>query len=169
MMLVISDSGPIISLLKINKITLLQEAYGQVVIPDAVFEELTSNPEYVQEARQVEERSFITHRSVGDARNVSLLRKGLGLDAGESEAIALAEELSADLLLMDEQKGRTVARNMGIAVTGTIGFLADCFDEGLLSQSDVEACIALLQANNRFIGAHLYEWLMEHIDGSNDR
>lgn len=45
------------------------------------------------------------------------------LDAGEAEAIALASGSSADLLIMDESAGRAAARNLGIAMTGTLGVL----------------------------------------------
>lgn len=159
-MIVVSDSGPLISLLKIDKLELLRDAYNQVFIPDSVFEELTSNLKFESEARQIEDCPFIIRKSASDLRSASMLRKAMGLDVGESDAIVLAEELSADLILMDELKGRSVARNIGLRVTGTIGLLATAFEEGLLTSDEIVACIEQFKASNRHVGADLYEWLM---------
>lgn len=56
------------------------------------------------------------------------------LDSGEAEAIALAIELKADYLLMDEIKGRQIAENFGIKVTGILGVLIKAKEEGLIAE-----------------------------------
>ena len=122
-MIVISDTTPLISLIKIGQLNLLNHLFGEVQIPSAVFEELISNPRFPDESRQIRECPFIKKINVTDTNAVNLLRRSTGLDAGESEAIILSDSISASLLLMDEAKGREVAAQMGIQLMGTIGIL----------------------------------------------
>jgi predicted nucleic acid-binding protein len=84
---------------------------------------LISNPHFDEEAREIRESDFIKRVHVDDGKAVDLLRRITGLDMGESEAIILSDTCKADLLLMDEVKGRHVAQQMGIRIMGTIGLL----------------------------------------------
>lgn len=162
-MIVISDTTPIISLLKAGHLDLLNRLFGEVVIPEAVYMELTGNKSFQAEAKTVEQCTFIQVARVRDQKSVNIFRKVTGLDAGESESIVMAEEANADLLLMDEHKGRRVARQMGLTITGTIGILISAYDEGYLSGSDVEICIERLKEHGIRISDALYENVRNHI------
>ncbi|MEH2942384.1 DUF3368 domain-containing protein [Lachnospiraceae bacterium KK002] len=100
---------------------------------------------------------------VNNEKSVTILRNFTGLDTGESEAIILADEKHSDVLLMDEHKGRQVARKMGITTTGTIGILTQAFDEGMLTKEDVEKCIERLKENGIRISEKLYQKLRKYI------
>ena len=100
-MIVISDTTPIISFLKINHLDLLEKLFGSVQIPKGVFSELTENPRFQKEAKIVKDSNFIEVVEKIDENYVSLLRRSTGLDLGESEAIFLSDNTNADLLLMD--------------------------------------------------------------------
>lgn len=113
-MIVISDTPPIISLLKINRLDLLKKLYGMVIIPQAVYFELTDNEKYRNEANIISGSNFIVRKNVNDMNALKTLRDTAMLDLGESEAIILAHELKADVLLMDESKGRKAAANFNI-------------------------------------------------------
>ena len=139
-MIVVSDTTPIISLMKAGQLELLQKLFGVVYIPDAVYRELTENEAFSEEVRMVQE-----------------------CEAGESEAIILADEKHSDVLLMDEHKGRQVAKKMGITITGTIGILTQAFDEGMLTREDVEGCVERLKESGIRISEKLYQRLREHI------
>ncbi len=162
-MIVISDTTPIISLLKINQLELLNYMFGEVQVPDAVYEELISNAKFRKEAEKILSAEYIKKVVVEDKKSVTLLRRATGLDAGESEAIILSDEIKADLLLMDELKGRQVAKQMGLNIMGTVGILMTAFDEKLLSAEEIEQCIDVLRNNGRHICEKLYKQLMEKI------
>ena len=122
-MIIISDTTPIISLIKINRLDLLEELFGEVLIPDAVFRELTTNVTFKEEADIVKSSEFIKVSSIQNRKSLEILQAASGLDAGESEAIILDDELKSDVLIIDERRGRKVAQNLGIAITGTIDIL----------------------------------------------
>lgn len=162
-MTAISDTTPIIALLKSGHIHLLEKMFGMIHIPPAVFQELTSNKSFAQECETVVACHFIKVTSVRNMESVTILRHNTGLDEGESEAIILAREMHADLLLMDERKGRKVAASMNIAVAGTIGLLAQAYDEEMLARNDVLNCISLMRSGNLRVSETLYQLLLRHL------
>lgn len=99
---VVSDTTPIISLIKAGQLELLQKLFHVVCIPETVFRELTENKAYLEEAGIVQECKFLHVEKVKNEKSVVILRKFTGLDAGESETIILADEKQTDILLMDE-------------------------------------------------------------------
>jgi predicted nucleic acid-binding protein len=88
-MIVISDTTPILSLLKCSQLGLLKELYGSVIVPEAVYNELTMNPVFENEKTEILECPFIKVEKVCNQEAVLILRNVTGLDAGESEALIL--------------------------------------------------------------------------------
>ena len=82
---------------------------------------------------------------------------------GESEAIILTDELSADVLLMDEAKGRAVSFQMGLKVMGTIGVLMAAYEENELTAEEVRACVKGLQRAGRHISQRHYQMLLDKL------
>ena len=97
-MIVVSDTTPLISLLKINRIDLLEKLFGDVLIPQAVFDELTADERFQLEANRIRQTKFIVVKPVNNPESANILKRATGLDQGESEAIVLTDELKADLL-----------------------------------------------------------------------
>ena len=162
-MIVVSDTTPLISLLKTGRLDTLEKLFGEVRIPDAVFEELTSNPRYSDEAAAIRSYPYIDIISVSDTDAVEQVSREDGLDLGESEAIVLTQEISADLLLMDEARGRDVARSMGLRITGTVGILLLSYERGILNKGEIVDCVERLRDANRFIGERYLQLLLERI------
>jgi uncharacterized protein len=118
---VVSNSTPLIALARISRFQLLQELFGEINIPQAVYDEVVSAGKGRAGVIEVENADWIHYRQVSNTDLVAFLR--ISLDAGEAEAIALSKEIGADLVLLDDSDGRNTAESVGIAVTGTIGIL----------------------------------------------
>ena len=162
-MIVVSDTTPLISLLKIGRINLLKNLFGQVLIPQAVFNELTADERFRLEADQIKQRPFIMVKNIKNPESASILKRATGLDQGESEAIVLTDEMNADILLMDEAKGRKVSSQMGFKIMGTIGVLMAAYKEHELTSDEVRACIDGLQRAGRHIGEKHYRMLLDKL------
>lgn len=163
-MIVVSDTTPLISLLKIDRIGLLERLFGQVLIPQAVFDELTADERFKLEADQIRQKQFIIVKAVRNPESANILKRATGLDQGESEAIILTDELAADVLLMDEAKGRAVSFQMGFKIMGTIGILMGAYEEGELTADEVRECVEGLQRAGRHISQKHYRMLLERLD-----
>lgn len=118
---VVSNSTPLIALSRIGRLAIIRELFNSIVIPKAVFSEVATDKKSRAGSGEVLEASWIQTVEVTNTAVVDFL--SVTVDAGESEAIALAKEINADLLLIDDRDGRKMAESVGIAVTGTIGLL----------------------------------------------
>ena len=162
-MIVVSDTTPLISLLKIKRIGLLEKLFGEVVIPQAVFTELTVDIRFAEEAEVIKNEKFISVKEVSNMASVNILKRATGLDQGESEAIILSDEIQADILLMDEAKGRKISDQMGIHIMGTIGILMVAYEDDILTADEVKNCIDGLQNAGRHIGHKHYQMLLDRL------
>jgi predicted nucleic acid-binding protein len=120
--IVVSDTSPITALITIQQIDLLRRLYGDVKIPFTVQKELL--------AYHTEIPAFIQAVSVKESPLLDRLSREL--DRGEAEAIVLAKELHADLLLIDESLGRTAAQHEHLPVIGLMGVLLIAKKKGLV-------------------------------------
>ena len=84
-MLIVSDTTPIITLMKMGHLDILKQLYGKVLIPNAVYMELTSNEKFATEVFQVIDSDFLEVEKVDNEVAVTILQEVSGLDAGESE------------------------------------------------------------------------------------
>jgi predicted nucleic acid-binding protein len=129
--IVVADAGPLHYLILMGRVDLLPTLFGETVVPAAVRQELTHprSPAAVREWMDSPPAwaRFLTATDIDSS---------LALGRGEREAIALAIELHADLLLVDDKKARRLAQERGIRVTGTLGLLKIAHDRGLIELPD---------------------------------
>ncbi len=131
-MIVVSDTSPVRGLIALGKTELLHKLFGKIIIPIAVKKELLRISSFQIEINSLLQQSWVEVREVLHSKEYSVIRKHL--DEGESEAIVLARELNADLLLMDENKGRTFAKELNLKVLGLIGVLIKAKQQSHISR-----------------------------------
>jgi len=120
-MIVVSNSGPLIALAKIGKLYILKELFGEIIILKAVWNEVIVKGKGKPGAEDVEKAEWIKVREVKDWLSVEVLKGEI--EIGEAEAIVLAKELNADLLIMDEKIPRIIAESIGLKVIGSLAIL----------------------------------------------
>ena len=153
----VSDSSPLIHLAAIGRLELLHSFHEAVLIPDAVWREVVTqggDRPGVREVLHAQNAGWLKMETATPNPTLAFLRNQL--DAGESEAIALALEKRPDVLLLDEGFGRAVARRFGVKVIGSIGILIRAKREGLLLELRPE--LERLRGPGRFyLSQSLYE------------
>ena len=155
-MIVVADSSPLHYLILLDSAHLLQQLFGRVIVPDMVAGELsaTGAPVAVRDwiAQPPEWIEIVqVHGHAVDAVSDDL-------DIGERAAIAVAAELSADVLLIDDAAGREEARRRRSRVTGTLGVLRAAADRGFI---DVPAVVTGLKATNFYMDDALIEAIFQ--------
>lgn len=144
---VVSNTSPLLNLAIIDHLFLLPQQFGQVLIPQAVLAELKVNQALPgsNALRTALNEGWLIPQSVSNKALVSLLRQEL--HQGESEAIALAVEVSAERILLDEKEARQSARALGLALTGILGILLKGWHEGTVASMKVVIERLQLEAN----------------------
>jgi predicted nucleic acid-binding protein len=130
-MIVVSDTSAIINLAMIGRLDLLHQLYNEVIIPAAVYQEIVVQGAGKPGAVEVRTQSWFKQRVVLDTAFVSQLRRDL--DDGEAEAIVLAQEIGADLLLIDDRAARRHAARLGLRFIGLLSVLLEAKKAGLLA------------------------------------
>lgn len=128
MLKVVSNSSPLIHLAKIGHLDLLKYFFDKIIVSEVVYNECVIEGKGREDAKKIEKAEWIKVTKIKDEN----LKKALMmvLDEGEAEAIVLALEESADLILLDDYEAREVARNYELTITGVIGILIRAKEEG---------------------------------------
>jgi len=129
-LVVVSNSSVVIAFARICRLDILQKLFREILVPEAVWCEITVEGKPGSE--KVKRADFIRAEKIRDKRLASLLKEYV--DDGEAEAIVLALEASADLILVDDLDARRLAKKLGLQVMGTLGVLALAKYRGLLSE-----------------------------------
>ena len=129
--IVISNATPLISLALIGQLELLQRLYTSVLIPPAVQAEVLAGGAGRPGYAELRRASWLHLSPLQDPRRADLLSD---LDRGEAEVLALAQELNADLVIVDERLGRRHAKRLGLPLTDTLGVLLKAKSAGYLTE-----------------------------------
>ena len=131
-MIVVANTTPLIGLASIQRFDALNQIFGEIIIAQAVFDEIMNTGGRKKTAQhEVSTSTWLQVRSIQDRLAVEVLLDEL--DLGEAETIVLAREINADWVIMDEKKGRQKLTQMGFNKIGTLGVLIQAKEIGLLS------------------------------------
>jgi uncharacterized protein len=151
-MIVVSNTSPLTSLAAIGQFDLLRRLFGSIRIAQGVWEELNQGGRRHPGSAEVESASWVQRHEVDDKNLVVVLQRDL--DRGESETLALAIELKAEIVLLDEQEGRHAATRLGLRPLGVLGVLLEAKQHG-----EIEEIRPLLDALRSRAGFFLSERL----------
>jgi predicted nucleic acid-binding protein len=126
----VSNTSPLTNLAAIGQFDLLRELYGQLLVAEAVWEELNTGGRAWPGREEVAGAGWIARRAVANRPLVTALRERL--DPGEAETIALAVECQPPFVLMDEKEGRHAAQRFGLKTVGVVGVLLEAKSRGLI-------------------------------------
>jgi predicted nucleic acid-binding protein len=150
--IIIADSGPLIGLARIGRLELLPRLAQRIVVPHAVYVEVTEARTDAPGAAEVAAQTWIEVREADPVMVAPLL---ILVGRGEAEAIALAQREPSAVLLMDDLRARKLAGRLGLRRLGTVALLGQAKREGLIPE--LKPALALLVANGIFIRQELID------------
>ncbi len=134
MQIIISDSTALIILAKTDKLFLLSNLFAKIYIPEAVFDEVNFKNDIVKD--RLNQTKFIEVKKITD-RTIFDKISAYNIDKGEIEAITLAIELNENLLI-DERKGRIVAKENGVLIIGLLGILRNNYKLNFINLDELK-------------------------------
>jgi len=152
--ILVADCSPLIALACCDGLPLLDALFGTVVVPDAVYREAVVGDK--PEARQLKDYLKDKIRKVDLSSPVLL--DGFS-DRGETEAMILYTQLAADKLLIDDQRGRRMAKTNHISTIGSLGVLLAAKQAHLISE--ISPYMTKLAASDIFLSTDLIEMVMD--------
>ena len=156
-MLIVSDTSPVINLAVIDQLDLLPKLFREIIIPQAVYDEIVTKGAGLPGSKEVASAHWIIKKSCSNQKLLAMLLTEL--DPGEAEAIALAVELNADYLLIDEILGRAKAQSYQLKPLGVLGILLRAKSVGLIA-SVKDSMDDLRSKANFFIHSNLYNHIL---------
>lgn len=161
--MVVSNSGPIIWLSRINQFQLLRQLFYEVAIPEEVRVEVVDNAKGYPNAPNVIracDEGWMKIIEVEDTQKVALL--STELHRAESAAIVLAQELGAQALLADELKARNIASESGLQVIGSVGILLMAHEQGI--QIAFKALLDQMRQDGFHLSERVYQEILSKIN-----
>ena len=154
---IIVNSTPLIVLGNIGYLWILKEMYGKIIIPRAVYDEVTVHNDVASNLLKSERWIKVDDSVVGADRKMYRAR----LHAGEVEVMILAQEQAADMVIIDDNEAKKTAKYLGLNVTGTLGVLMTARKKDMISS--LEEVLEKLENVGFYIGDELKENILRHV------
>jgi len=158
---IISNTSPLTNLAAIGQFHLLETLFGQIVIADAVWQELNAGGHHWPGRNEVQAATWVSRHRANNQTLITALC--LDLDRGEAESIALALEQQADLILLDERDGRHRAQRLGLRVMGVVGVLLLAKRQGFIPTIKPPLG-ALREQAGFYLSASVYDYALKQAD-----
>ncbi|NOY61368.1 MAG: DUF3368 domain-containing protein [Calditrichaeota bacterium] len=155
-MIVVTNTTPIISLASIQKTEILKRLFSEIIIPQAVYDEIKAKESYGY--KEVESDFIKVQQIKGQLYKDLLLNQ---LDNGEAETILLAKELDADLVIIDENIAYKIAQNSDLKVTRTLSILLKAKEMGIIKR--VKPLLDEMISKGRWYSPRVYNGFLKKI------
>lgn len=155
---IVADSSPLISLAIIAQLELLPQLYQRILLPTAVWDEVTIQGVGLPGAQAV---SQLTWLEIQAPEALILEPLSILVDRGEAEAIALAQSTPDSTVLLDDAQARRVAERLGIRRIGTLGILPKAKKAGLIVE--LKVYIEQLGTNGIYIRPSLIDAVLRDV------
>ncbi|MFL6262227.1 MAG: DUF3368 domain-containing protein [Thermoanaerobaculia bacterium] len=156
--LVVLNNTPLVALWSLGRLDLLRDLYQEALIPRAVEEEFLAT-EASARRKALDDAPWVRTVELPHPRRALAYA---GLHRGEAAVLALAEEIDARLVVLDERKARRYAERLGLALTGTLGILLEAKRAGLVAS--VSDCVSQLLSAGLFFAPDLVRRALEIAD-----
>jgi predicted nucleic acid-binding protein len=154
-MKVISDSSPLITFHLIDKIDILEKIVEEIVIPEAVYNEITVISK--KGSKIFQKWAIDKVIKINDISFIKILEMHLG--KGEAQVIALANEIEFDLLLIDDLKARKIAQQLDHRCIGSLGILLNAKKQGTIP--NIKSIVDLMLEQDIYIDNNLYDHILK--------
>jgi hypothetical protein len=155
---IVADSSPLIALAIVEQLALLPQLYDRVLVPPAVWNEVTVQGIGLPGAQAVSQLTWLEIQSP----NTSIVEPlSILVDRGEAEAIALAQSTPNSTVLLDDAQARRVAERLGIRRIGTLGILRRAKKSGVIAE--IKTYIDQLRANGIYIKPSLVDAVLRDV------
>lgn len=159
MLKVIVNSTPLIALCHIDSLDILKKIYGEIIIPKAVYNEISAKENSVCKRQVDESRSWIKVENIQNEMAKALYKSQL--HDGEVEVMILAKEKEADVVIIDDMNAKKHAKYLKLPVTGTLGVLIKAKKLGYINQ--LEPLLNGMVQNNIYLGDKLIERCLKEV------
>lgn len=155
-MKIVSNTTPIISLASIGKLNVLKELFGEIIIPQSVYNEIKAKESY---GYKEVDSDYIKVQAIKGTKYRDLLLNQL--DLGEAETIILATEINADYVIIDDNIGYKIAKNSGLNVIRTLSVLLKAKDKGIIEE--IRPLLDEMIMKGRWYSKKVYESFLKKI------
>ena len=156
---IVADSSPLIGLARIGRLDLLRRSASRIILPPAVWDEVTSQSYQAPGSEAIKAASWLEIVTPQNSAAIASLK--MLVDRGEAEAIALAQSTESCLLLVDDSRARRVAQQLEVRVLGTIGLLRRSLKAGWIPKLRPE--LEALQSNGIYIRQKLFDMVLADV------
>ena len=154
---VIVNSTPLIALCHVNQLNILNELYGEVIIPRAVYDEISVKKDSVCKKIVDESLEWIHIQKIQNVMAKAMFKSQL--HDGEVEVMILAKEQNADVVIIDDQNAKKYAKYLELPVTGTLGILIKAKQVGYIPE--LKPLLDVMVQNGIYIKNSLIEHCLE--------
>lgn len=159
---VVVNTTPLIALSHVGLLHLLKQLYGEIIIPEAVYQELAIKKGSVCEKAVNNSLSWIRVKKIENQMAKQMYKTQL--HDGEVEVMILAKEIIADIVIIDDANAKKHAKYLGLPVTGTLGILIKAKQKGYIDK--LKPILYQMVQNGIYISQGLIEWCLKQVSES---